>query len=74
MSICAKIVFSQNCRDVKNEGFRKESSIFCFCLFDVAARETEKRKNKIEKGPKQPIKIVLLRWSPENEKMKKIDF
>ena len=60
VSICAKIVFSQNCRDVKNEVFKKKIAFFDFCLFYVAARETEKKKNKMEKGPKT-IKIVFFK-------------
>ena len=51
--------------------FSKRKLIFCFCLFYVAARETEKDKeNKLEKA-KKPYKIVFLRWSSKNEKMKK---
>ena len=47
VSICAKIVFSQNCRDVKNEVFAKKIAVL-FLAFLVAARETEKWK----KAPK----------------------
>ena len=53
VSICAKIVFSQNCRDVKNEVFEKKLH-FCFCLVYIAARETENKnilwKNRNEKN------------------------
>ena len=45
VSNCAKIVCSQNCRDVKNEVFEKKI-ILCFCLFYVAARETEKSTSR----------------------------
>ena len=43
VSHCAKIVFSQNCRDVKNEVFDKKIAFFVF-LFSML--ETEKQKKK----------------------------
>ena len=51
MSICAKIVLSQNYRDVKNEVFEKKIAFF---LFDAAEREAGKNKQieKRKKGPK----------------------
>ena len=49
VSMCAKIVLSQNCRDVKNEVFEK--NIAFLVLFFFAEGETEKWK-KWKKGPK----------------------
>ena len=46
--------------------FEKKIAFFCFCLFYVAAKETEKWK----RAPK-PIKIVFLRWSSKNERHEK---
>ena len=60
-SIYANIVFSHNCRDVKNEGFRKENCISCFYLL-CCWKRNRKRKNKMEKGPKNLITLVFLRW------------
>ena len=65
VSICAKIVFSQNCRDVKNEVFEKKIACLAFVFFYVAARETEQWKR-----PNNPTKIVFLRCYPKMRKMK----
>ena len=59
VNCCAKIVFLQNCRDVKNEVFEKKLH-FLFLSFDVAARETETKKNN-GRNPKKPMKIVILK-------------
>ena len=57
MSHCVKIVFLQNCLDVKNEVFEKKIAFFCFCLFYVGEIETEKKKNKQNgKGKQKPYK------------------
>ena len=55
---CAKIVFSQKYRDVKNE------------VFGEKKRKKQMEKSK----KKQTIKIVFLRWLSKNEKMKKLIF
>ena len=49
---------------------RKESFIFCFCLFYVGDRETERKKTKW-KRPKNYKTSVFLRWSSKNEKNQK---
>ena len=50
VSICAKIVFSQNCQDVKKEVFQWK--IACFVLpFLYCCKRNRKRKN-MEKGQK----------------------
>ena len=67
MSICAKIVFSQNCRDVKNEVFEKILYFLFLSFFCVAAGETEKTKRR---KPKKPIKIVFSGRHPNMRKMK----
>ena len=55
-------------------GFRKENSIFCFCLFYVGDRESEKEtNNKMEKGPKT-YKNCILWWSSKNGKSEKMLF
>ena len=54
--LCQNNVFSQNCRDVKNEGF--ERNAFLFLSFYVAARETKRKQNG--KWPTN-IKIVFLK-------------
>ena len=47
MSHCVKIVFLQNCQDVKNEVFEKKIAFFVFVLFFTFGEiKTEKRKNK----------------------------
>ena len=57
MSICAKIVFLQNCRDVQKEALQKRI-VFIVFLFYAAARETEKEKTKWQKA-KKTIKMVF---------------
>ena len=37
-------------------------------------RPRNRKKEKIGKGQKNPIKISFLRWSPRNVKNRKIDF
>ena len=54
VSICAKIVFSQNCRNVKDEGFRKEMD-FLFLFFFMLLQEKQK-KNYMDKSPKNSKK------------------
>ena len=58
VSHCAKIVFLQNCRDVKMR-FSKRKLHFLFFLFYVGEIETEKKKKTKWKRPKNPIKIVF---------------
>ena len=41
----AKIVFSQNCRDVKNDVFETKKAFFVFCLFYVEERQRETEEN-----------------------------
>ena len=48
--MCAKIVFSQNCRDAKNEVFEKKIAFFNMLL---------QEKNTKWKRPDNPIKIVF---------------
>ena len=45
-----------------------------FSFFYFGEIETEKRKKENGKRPKNPIKIVFLRWSSKNVKNQKIDF
>ena len=68
---CVKIVFLQNLGDVKNEVFEKKIAFFVFFLFYVGDLETEKRKKRQWKRPKNPIKIGFLRWSCKNVKNQK---
>ena len=42
----AKVVFSQNCRDVKNEIFETKMAFICFCLFCVEERQGKKKKKQ----------------------------
>ena len=67
VSICAKIVFSQNCRDDKNEGFEKKITFFCFCCCKRNSKQNGKETKK-------PIKIMFLRWSSKSEKNEKNGF
>ena len=72
MSHCAKIVFLQNCLDVKNEVFEKK--LHFFLSFLAGDRGTEKnKKDKMEKGKKN-IKIVFFKVVIQNGKMNKMDF
>ena len=71
MQQCVKIVFLQNLGDVKNEVFEKKIAFF---LFYVGKIETEKRKKRKWKRPKNPIKIGFLRWSSKNVKEQKKGF
>ena len=74
MSQCVKIVFLQNFGFIKNEVFEKKNCMFCFCLFYVGERETEKRKNKTKKRekPKKTIKIGFFKGGhPKMWKIKK---
>ena len=72
---CVKIVFLQNLGDIKNEVFRKENCIFLFFLFYVGDLETEKRKKRKWKRPKNPIKIGFFKVVMQKcEKSKKMDF
>ena len=52
VSHCAKIVFLQNFWDVKNEVFEKKVAFFVFFFFYVGEIETEKRKIRKWKRPK----------------------
>ena len=61
MSIGADIVFLQNCRDVKNEVFKK-IAFLCCCLFYVVDRQAE---TQWKKAPK-PYKNSVLRWPSNN--------
>ena len=56
MSICAKTMFPQNCRDVKNEVFEKKIAFFFFVFFMLVQ---EKQKKLNGRRPKKPIKIVF---------------
>ena len=59
MQQCVKIVFLQNLGNVKNEVFEKKIAFFVFSFFYVGDLETEKRKERKWKRPKNPIKIGL---------------
>ena len=62
VSICAKIAFSPNCRDVKNEVFEKKIAFLVFFFFFyVGDREAEKKKKKKTKWKKakKPYKICV---------------
>ena len=52
---CAKIVFSQSCRDVKHEVFGKKIA-FLFLSFYVGDRETEQKKKLNGERPKKTYK------------------
>ena len=74
VSICAKIVFLQNCRDVKNEAFKNEFAIFVF-VFMMWGTDKQKTKEKQNgRRPKKPIKIVFFKVVIHNEKWKKMIF
>ena len=74
MSHCVKIVFLQNCLDVKNEVFERKLHFLVLSFFYVGEIETEKRKtNKMEKAP-NPSKNSFFRWSSKNVKNQKLDF
>ena len=74
VSHCAKIVFSQYCRDVKNEVFEKKIAFFVF-VFSMLETEKQKKEKQNGKRPKNPIQIVFfLRWSSKKEKIKKGSF
>ena len=60
MSICAKIVFSQNCGDVKNEVFEKNVFFFFFSFLSFSCWTNRNRKN-MEKGQQKPIKISVFK-------------
>ena len=72
MSICAKIVFSQNCWDVKYEVFE---NIIAFFVVVFLMLETEKQNQKKKtkwKRPKKPIKIVFFKGGhPKKRRTKK---
>ena len=70
MSICAKIVFLQNCPDVKNEVFEEEIT---FIAFVFSMLDTEKQR-KNGKRPKKPLRIVFKGGHPKMRKLKKMDF
>ena len=55
VSICAKIMFSQNCRDVKN-GFSQKNCSFCVCY--VGERQKSKWK-KAKNYKTSVLKVVL---------------
>ena len=77
MSICAKIVFSQNCRDVKNEVFEEKIAffVFVFSMLETEKQKKETKKTQNGKRPKKPIKIVLFKGGhPKMRNMKKMDF
>ena len=48
VSICAKIVFSHNCRDVKNEVFENKIASFVFVF--VLLQEKQRKKTKWKKA------------------------
>ena len=48
VSICAKIVFSQNCLDVENEVFEKEIAFFVFVF--LCSRKRNRKKKMKENG------------------------
>ena len=56
-SICATIVFWQNCRDVKNEVFEKKIVFFVLCFLMLLKEKQKIEKQQNGKGQK-PIKIV----------------
>ena len=66
--MCAKIVFLQNCLDVKIEVFERKVA-FLFFFFCWRKRNRNKKK-QMDKGPKN-YKMVFLRWSSKNEKNEK---
>ena len=68
---CAKIAFSQNCRDVKNEVFEKKLH-FCFCLF-MLLQEKQKKEKKQQDGKMQnkTYKNSVFKVVIQNEKNEK---
>ena len=74
VSIGAKIVFSANCQDVKNEVSEKKFIIFCFCLFYVGERQTEKKKNTKRKNATNAQKNCVLGVVMKNEKGRKMNY
>ena len=64
MSIGAKIVFLQNCQDVKMS-FLKRKLHFAFLLL---LQKDKQKKRKTQTGKGKNYKIVFLRWSSKNEK------
>ena len=74
MSSCAKIVFSQSCRDVKNEVFEKKIAFFVFVFF-MLLQEKQKQKTRNGKRPKTTYKSSVFKGGhPKMRKMKKMDF
>ena len=75
MQQCVKIVFFAKFWECQKWGFRKENCIFCFFLFYVGDRETEKAKKRKRGKAKKPYKNrVFLRWSSKNMKNQKKGF
>ena len=69
VSIGAKIVFPQNCRDVKKWGFQKENCIFCLFMLQKEKQKKEKYKMEKAQNPKQIVffEVDIKEW----EKWKK---
>ena len=75
MSICAKVVFSQNCRDVKKGGFREEIAFLVFVFFMLLQEKQEKEKKQNGKGPQNYRNSVFFSGGdPKMRKMKQMDF
>ena len=68
------VFFLQNCLDVKNEVFEKKIAILVLSFFCWKQRNRKKKNKHNGERPKNPIKIVFLRWSSKNDKMKKMNF
>ena len=71
MSICAKTVFSQNCRDVKNEVFEKKIAFFVFVFSMLETERQKNEKNKMEKGKTTYKNSAFKGGHPKMRKMKK---